>query len=141
MEPNGDNLPGFLRGFPPDLIARRPGDNVVVEVKIGTRTSVADRLRDVTERVHQRPGWRFSLVFANPDQPGEITDATPAPLAILEQRVQDAGRLLASGSGRCCISPVVELRRRPSAASWRARTPASGQFAGLCSDSGTLLGR
>lgn len=95
--PSGANLPDFLRGFRPDLIARRPGDNVVVEIKIGTHTSVADRLREVTERVHQEPGWRFSLVFANPDQPDELTEAAPAPLAIVEQRVQNAERLLAAG--------------------------------------------
>ncbi len=53
IQPSGANLPDFLGGFRPDLIARRPGDNVVVEVKIGTRTSVADRLREVTERVSQ----------------------------------------------------------------------------------------
>jgi REase_AHJR-like protein len=97
VQPTGANLPDFLRGFRPDLIARSPGDNVVVEVKIGTRTAVADRLRDVTERVSQEPGWRFSLVFANPDQPDDLTDAAPAPLATVEQRVQDAERLLAAG--------------------------------------------
>lgn len=97
LEPSGANLPDFLAGFRPDLIARRPGDNVVVEVKIGTRTSIADRLHDVAERVSKEPGWRFSLVFANPDQPNEVTDGAPASLAVLEQRVQDAERLLAAG--------------------------------------------
>ena len=97
VEPSGPTLPAFLGGFRPDLIARRPGDNVIVEVKVGTRTSVADRLRDVAERVTREPGWRFSVVFADPGRPDQFTEAQPAPLALVEERVQNAQHLLDSG--------------------------------------------
>lgn len=97
VEPAGADLPPFLLGFRPDLIARRPGDNVVVEVKIGTRTSVAERLREVAERVNKEPGWRFSVVFADPDRPDQLVDAETTPLAVLEQRSNDAHQLIESG--------------------------------------------
>jgi len=103
VEPRGARVPAFLGGFRPDLIARRPGDNVIVEVKIGTRTSVADRLREVAERVTHEPGWRFSVVFADPDRPDQFTEAQPAPLALVEQRVQNAHRLLDAGEGEAAF--------------------------------------
>ena len=103
VEPSGVNVPAFLGGFQPDLIARSPGDNVVVEVKVGTRTSVADRLREVAERVTHEPGWRFSVVFADPGRPDQFTEAQPAPLALVEQRVQNAQRLLDASQGEAAF--------------------------------------
>jgi hypothetical protein len=97
IEPIGGALPPFLQGFRPDLIAKRPGDNVVVEVKVGTQTSVAERLREVAERVSKEPGWRFSVVFADPDRADPIVDGTTTPLALLERRVNDAHQLIAAG--------------------------------------------
>src|SRR5438552_414598 len=88
VQPDANALPEFLLDFQPDLIARKPGESVIVEVKVGTRTSVAEQLRGIAERVNQQPGWRFSLVFANPDQPDQITEAEPAPLAVVEGRVR-----------------------------------------------------
>ena len=40
VEPDGPSVPEFLGDFRPDLIARSPTEAVVVEVKIGTATSV-----------------------------------------------------------------------------------------------------
>ena len=94
IAPTGAALPAFLRGFQPDLIARRPDDNVVVEVKIGTRTSVAERLHEVAERINREPGWRFSVVFADPDRPGYVTEGETTPFVLLEQRVQNAHQLI-----------------------------------------------
>ena len=79
IEPASNAIPEFLRGFHPDLIARKPGDSVVVEVKVGTRTSAAEQLREIAERVNQEPGWRFSLVFADPDRPDQVIEAEPLP--------------------------------------------------------------
>jgi hypothetical protein len=88
VAPSGPAVPEFLGDFQPDLIARNPGEAVVVEVKVGTDTSV-ERLRDVAERVNRQPGWRFSLVFVSPKQ--------PAPLSVLQERAQNAEALLQAG--------------------------------------------
>jgi hypothetical protein len=103
VEPSGAALPAFLRGFHPDLIARGPGESVVVEVKVGTRTSAAERLREIVERVNREPGWRFSLVFANPDQPDQFTEAELAPLALLRERAQNAETLLGTGQNEAAF--------------------------------------
>jgi hypothetical protein len=95
--PRGPRLPEFLGGFQPDLIARSPSESVVVEVKVGTRTSVAERFREVAERVSRQPGWRFSLVFVNPDRPDELSEAEPAPLSMLQERARNADALSQAG--------------------------------------------
>jgi hypothetical protein len=95
VEPAANALPEFLHGFHPDLIARKPGDeSVVVEVKVGTRTSAAEQLREIAERVNQQPGWRFSLVFADAERPDQITEAVPPPLEVVEERVRNAEALM-----------------------------------------------
>jgi len=91
--PSGPRLPEFLAGFQPDLIARSSFESVVVEVQVGTRTSVVERLREVAERVNAEPGWRFSLIFVNPDRPDDISEALPASLSVLEQRAHNADAL------------------------------------------------
>lgn len=103
IEPSGPSLPAFLQGFRPDLIATRPGDSVVVEVKVGTRTSVAERLRDVAERVSHQPGWRFSVVFADPDQPGRVIEGRAVPLPLVEQRVREGQSLVEAGRGEAAF--------------------------------------
>ena len=97
IQPGGLGLPEFLTGYQPDLIARSSADSVVVEVKVGTRTSVAERFREVAERVNRQPGWRFSLVFVSPDQPDQISEAPLASLSQLEDRAQSAEALLQFG--------------------------------------------
>jgi hypothetical protein len=94
VAPTGADVPDFLEGYQPDIIARSPTESVVVEVKVGTRTPVAERFRDVAERINRRPGWRFSLVYVSPSEPDQPTEAEPAPLPELEQRARQADSLL-----------------------------------------------
>jgi hypothetical protein len=93
VEPSGPSLPEFLGEYRPDLIARGSRETVVVGVKVGTRMSVAERLRDVVEQINRQPGWRFSLVFVNPEHPDQLTEAKPAPLPLLEERAKTADDL------------------------------------------------
>jgi hypothetical protein len=94
LAPTGPDLPGFLEGYQPDIIARSPTESVVVEVKVGTRTSVAERFRELAERINRQPGWRFALVYVSPSEPDQLTEAEPAPLPELEQRARRADSLL-----------------------------------------------
>jgi hypothetical protein len=95
--PSGSDLPEFLAGYQPDIIARGPNESVVVEVKVGTQTSVAERFREIAERVNRQPGWRFSLAYISPSAPDQLTEGEPAPLPDLQKRARDADSLLQAG--------------------------------------------
>ena len=58
----GGDLPAFLQGFTPDLIAESEGDRVVIELKRSDAVPGSNELRDLAERVSGEPGWRFELV-------------------------------------------------------------------------------
>jgi hypothetical protein len=94
ITPRGADVPEFLAGYQPDLIARSPTESVVVEVKVGTRTSIVERFREIAERVNHQPGWRFSLVYVSPSEPDQMMEAEPAPLPELQQRAREADSLL-----------------------------------------------
>jgi hypothetical protein len=97
IQPKGSDVPDFLSEFEPDLIAHKEGESVVVEVKLGTRTSVSDRLRDIAERIKHHPGWRFSFVFVNPDKPDEFNEEKAPPLSMLQERFSNARTVLHAG--------------------------------------------
>lgn len=65
-EPGERDLPSFLSGLQPDLIARKGDDLVVIEVR--SEESLAGRrdLQALAEAVEKAPGWRFELVVTNP---------------------------------------------------------------------------
>jgi hypothetical protein len=78
------------------LIARGPSETVVVEMVVGGRTSVAERYREIAELVKREPGWRFSLVYVNPDRPDEVLDAPLPSIAQLQARLHNADSLVES---------------------------------------------
>ncbi len=96
--PTGADLPGFLDGYRPDLIAVGPTENVVVEIKSFASTADADRFRGVADRVARQPGWRFVLVAPPPREgvlPGE--QLTSFDASEIRQRLEEAHALQASG--------------------------------------------
>ena len=92
--PTGSDLPEFFADYQPDLIARSRTESVAVEVKVGTRTSVAERFQEIAERINRQPGWRFSLVYISPSGPDHVMEADPAPLPQLQERAREADTLL-----------------------------------------------
>jgi hypothetical protein len=112
LEPKGSELPPFLEDFHPDLIARRPDESVVVEVRVGTQRSVAGRYQHLAEVIRGQPGWRFDLVVLRPGE-GEApaADATLPTEGELVARVKKADELQAAGSlsaGFLVLWAVVE---------------------------------
>jgi hypothetical protein len=81
------NLPEFLRGCGPDLIAQRDDDRVVVEIKPAGSLKGANDLVDLAERVAGQPGWRLELVTFRDRDPDGDTVASEW----LEQMLQGPG--------------------------------------------------
>lgn len=99
VEPRPEQLPEFLAGFRPDLVARGPNESVVVEVKVGTRTAASERFRELAETIQRQPGWRFSLVVIDP-RSDEV--APPTQQLVARQEIVDrlgrANELLKTGA-------------------------------------------
>jgi hypothetical protein len=98
VHPYGESLPPFLSGFRPDIIARAPQESVVIEVKVGaSKTSVAEPLKALADRVHRQPGWRLAVIFVDPDQPDRISEAPVRDVAALQAQVLRSEKLKNTG--------------------------------------------
>src|SRR6266581_1163064 len=80
LRPRATDLPDFLTGFQPDLLAMSEGENVIVEVKARNRLSHEPEISALQAALSQRPGWRFELVIEGapsedrpPLDPSQIT--------------------------------------------------------------------
>lgn len=78
VAPKAKDLPSFLEGFVPDMIARKGAEAIVVGVK-GAPPSDDDNRRAAyfASEVPKHPGWRFNLYVAEPRQ--ELIDELLQP--------------------------------------------------------------
>jgi uncharacterized protein YutE (UPF0331/DUF86 family) len=65
VRPAQDDLPLFLRGFEPQIVATSPAGNVVIEVTSMPRFD-AEETQRLAETIDRNPGWRFDIAFVNP---------------------------------------------------------------------------
>jgi REase_AHJR-like len=99
IEPDPEDVPAFLTGVRPDLIARGPHDSVVVEVKVGTTTAASERFRELADKIRQQPGWRFSLVVIDPRSDEVAPSADPLlNRDAIATRLETANELRRAGS-------------------------------------------
>lgn len=80
LEPSPTMIPFDVGGYHPDILARKDGQNVIIEVKSNSDAGASyERLRDVIEETRRHESWRFVLVTErdlagvglpdDPDQP------------------------------------------------------------------------
>jgi hypothetical protein len=66
LQPASSEVPEFLVGFEPDLIATGNGESVVVEVKVRTELGNEQTIAGIAAieaALRDRPGWRFELII------------------------------------------------------------------------------
>src|SRR6516164_8660961 len=68
VEPPARELPEFLRTLAPDLIARRDGENIVVEVKTSSPASF-EQVQQLARALEHRAGWKLQVVYADLPDP------------------------------------------------------------------------
>jgi uncharacterized protein YutE (UPF0331/DUF86 family) len=68
VHPAGAAIPSFVNGLELDIIASKPGENVIVEVA-ENRDSFAKKpeLLRLVDVINAQPGWRFDLVILEPE--------------------------------------------------------------------------
>jgi hypothetical protein len=64
VEPSPRELPKFLRTLAPDLIARRDGENIVVEIKTSSPASF-EQVQQLARALEHRAGWKLQVVYAD----------------------------------------------------------------------------
>lgn len=94
VEPRASDLPGFLKGFHPDMIASKDDEHVVIEVKRLVAPPLEQGLQSLAIAVEKQPGWRFDLVVYEP--PVDRSFAVASSRSI-ESALKDATRLFSEG--------------------------------------------
>ena len=98
IEPQEAERPAFLQKFPIGVLAQRPDDSVVVEVKTGL-TSQMLHWTKLAEVVQQHPEWRFELILGQGIE--ELIANAAAPLLAQDEiilRVQTAREMIKQGA-------------------------------------------
>lgn len=68
VEPAPRDLPEFLRTLAPDLIARRDGETIVIEIKTSSPASF-ERVQHLARALQHRAGWKLQVVYIDLPDP------------------------------------------------------------------------
>jgi hypothetical protein len=68
IEPSPREVPEFLRTLAPDMIARRDGENVVVQIKTSSPASF-QAVQRLARALEHRAGWELQVVYADLPDP------------------------------------------------------------------------
>jgi hypothetical protein len=98
LQPPPAELPDFLAGFEPDLIATGKGEIVVVEVKNRDELKNEQSVAALEHALRNRPGWRFELIIEGPATDRRETVAATQIRASLDEadELQHHGHLSAA---------------------------------------------
>ena len=66
IQPSSNDLPNFLSGYQPDVLAKNANESVIIEVISHSNLSRKSQLSRIAEIVEAQPRWRFELVMTNP---------------------------------------------------------------------------
>lgn len=100
VTPGPGQIPDFLAGFRPDLLATRGEQGVVVEVKL-RRLDLADdpQITRLAEVLDARPGWRLDTIVLEPETSleGAAQGGVEPSDSELQQMLDTADELAANG--------------------------------------------
>jgi HAMP domain-containing protein len=116
LHPAGDVIPGFLGGYEPDAIVKRPdGGGIIVEVKGVGRPSSDHWLSEISKRVSRENGWEFRVIHTPPAQTVAVSFAEPTPeqitrrLGEIEDLVRTGHRVPALILGWAVLEALARL--------------------------------
>ncbi len=76
IQPSREELPEPLAYFQPDILARKGGETVIIEVKSRQSLGREPHVEPLVRAVQQVPGARFELVIAKPDIASPLPERT-----------------------------------------------------------------
>jgi hypothetical protein len=85
VEPPPRELPEFLRTLEPDMIARRDGENIVVQIKTSSPASF-ETVQRLARALEHRAGWELQVVYVDlPDPEWQPPQQLPERMDLLAQ--------------------------------------------------------
>jgi hypothetical protein len=104
VEPEPEQLPDFLVGYRPTLLLRKAGESVVVQVQSRWSLGRDPQIRDLTELLRDRPGWRLELFLTEVQEPIEAPlDSVPFTREDVLRSAKVAERLLEAGFAEAAL--------------------------------------
>ncbi|MEP6495914.1 MAG: hypothetical protein ABJF01_24755 [bacterium] len=97
VEPNGTDLPLFLAGAIPDMIARRANERLVIEVKNSPSEVDRAQVDTIAQRIANEPGWQFVLMATGPQRTVDPPESIALDEAGIKGRLDEASALLNTG--------------------------------------------
>ncbi len=127
VQPGAGDMPEFLAGFEPDLIATGTGESVVVEVKARRELENEQTLAAIEAALQNRPGWRFELIIDGSERDLGPLLGAPQIWTSLEEanELQQGGRFKASFLLLWAATEGI-LRLFGNARKWRAKVSSAG---------------
>ncbi len=102
--PTGSQLPDFLSGYHPTLLLRKAGESVVVQVQSRWSLGRDPQIRDLTELLRDRPGWRLELFLTAIQEPIEAPlDSVPFTREDVLRSAKAAEQLLEAGFAEAAL--------------------------------------
>lgn len=105
-QPSGDQLPNELKGYTPDLIAKKGKETIVVEVKSLKSLKGNSEMLDLVRKVCEQKGWQFNLVISNPSKKSvESSKAQMNSLGPIEiaSQIDEIEKLISSNMVRSAV--------------------------------------
>lgn len=129
VEPKLAGLPDFLGSYVPDAVARKPGENVAIEVRKSRSRASELSLQQIRSRFEGHPDWTFAVAYAA-DDPLKALKVRPAAVAAIRRHLADVRALAAQGQSRAAFLLAwslleATLLKAEGEQEARPRTPAS----------------
>ncbi|HEY0837817.1 MAG TPA: hypothetical protein VGE72_28130 [Azospirillum sp.] len=100
--PTGELIPDFLAPYRPDAIARKPGENVAIEVLHRSSSSTNRAIASVRKRFAGHPEWKLDVVYVQGDQ--SATASIPrAERSRVRKQFDEVADLSAQGHNRAAF--------------------------------------
>jgi hypothetical protein len=133
LRPESSMFPFDLRGYRPDLIAKKGGSNLIIEVRSSSNQASYERLREVVEEVRRHSGWQFVLVTDRDVSGARLPDDyNQVSWVEVEEGIRSADKLKSMGEHEAAYLLLwIAFERTLRIISNQADLPSSRQAPGI----------
>lgn len=103
-KPAPEQLPDFLVGYQPDLLARKGDEGIVVAVRARSSLAKDPRVRELAQLLQTKPHWNFELVVVGEGEHLKVPEGARAfERGDILQGIEAAERLAALGFSEAAL--------------------------------------